>query len=106
MMAVVVAKILVSEATSKMDSSEIRRAIGLYVSRPNEIYISSVLDISAATAPGNILPRTESLRTESTSALSLSDRLFAFIANWPALGANDTLIEVICRREAATSANQ
>jgi hypothetical protein len=48
-----------------------------------------VLDINAATAPGNILSRTESLRTESTSALSLSDRLFALIANWPLSGAND-----------------
>jgi hypothetical protein len=55
MMAVVVATILVSEATSKIDSSEMGRAIGLYVSRPNGIYISSVRDISAATAPGNIL---------------------------------------------------
>jgi hypothetical protein len=55
-----------------------------------------VLDISAATAPGNILSRTESLKTESTSALNLSD-LFAFIANWPSPAANDTLIEVTCR---------
>src|SRR5947207_6905900 len=84
MVAVAVATTLVSEATSKMESSVTGRAVGSYVSNPNGIYLSSVLDISAATAPGNILSLTESRRTESTSALSRSDRLSAFITSSPA----------------------